>query len=1018
MEGESSIKYDLLILTDATYSIGGYLEALQISLPRIIAVTALTDSFARIGVLAYRDYSSDRLAHWSGWYGEDGGVNREELIHFAKSLEFDSGDGWSESAKTGFARAHSVMRSDAKTLILHYTNVPPYIPWNVYPDGEKEQILLLSGKLGGTREKLAQVFVIVGNDDIPTVSPYVFMCHETLGSCFEIKNLSPNHISALTMAIILAWLGISKPGASSYIDATLQEYKDTSRIDQVSSEDDPTAKPYLLQIDDMCADNIVRDNIRARAVGDEELGTCIVPRATPVQDFAEQYITDEKYRVIVVEHLTKIIEEDVVSIAINPVFGSLWRTVCNDRDNAARDNLVGRLGRSIERIHDVNQKLQMKAWLDESHNHNTEITAIIRGVAQEDRYPCIFLDPTEDWRISPGEEGNADHDDEPARHITSFTCDELLEIRRSCDYPIFRRLGRVLTRFTYVASENAMPAHIRAMTNEDVPRVPLSLAKEKYKREFWKILLHLVLPGTKLAARTAALLAALSVRMGIKPLMTAADTEMISWSNQWNRLDIPDIWKTSCLSLILDADKSFETRRKIGEVHDDIPKDAYFLSPGDRQLFERLQPEKSKVPIGPLVLCRCCKYPRSVTIMADGHMCGICAFPENEFTGRRTKQDAIHINVSRDHTESTEATWVECVVSTCRAQFIVYDVALLECLNRVIWPAEYRPDDFSVTKFECPACTDGRETIISLDTTPTELSRENGTGWLLRNVDNKLSNPFDKRSLFKTISAAGIEDFAAKVEILPNSETSDLIYRGKVVHNTADIKAELSRWIKSRRAEAGTCSLCFSNFKKDALRSACGRSACQQPICDGCRRNWHDVNARGQIIRVGALYCPFCRRRPAPNAVPRTAGGGITTLGNLRHAVDEADTWIYAWCNECGFARRFAERTCVQGAPPELRHWRCDECRDREEREREREERARERTAATPSPKIKNCPGCDTPTEKRDGCDHIHCPMPGCGVDWCFFCGKRVPEHDIYMHMSDEHGGWYDGQLEAYDGVE
>jgi hypothetical protein len=59
-------KHDLLILTDATASMGGYLRSLNKSLPEIIRISALTGCFERIGVLAYRDYYKGELTEWSG----------------------------------------------------------------------------------------------------------------------------------------------------------------------------------------------------------------------------------------------------------------------------------------------------------------------------------------------------------------------------------------------------------------------------------------------------------------------------------------------------------------------------------------------------------------------------------------------------------------------------------------------------------------------------------------------------------------------------------------------------------------------------------------------------------------------------------------------------------------------------------------------------------------------------------------------------------------------------------------
>ena len=45
-------------------------------------------------------------------------------------------------------------------------------------------------------------------------------------------------------------------------------------------------------------------------------------------------------------------------------------------------------------------------------------------------------------------------------------------------------------------------------------------------------------------------------------------------------------------------------------------------------------------------------------------------------------------------------------------------------------------------------------------------------------------------------------------------------------------------------------------------------------------------------------------------------------------------------------------------------------------------------------------------TEKEGGCDHITCPRPICGTQWCWHCGKAQSYRSIYRHMSVEHGGY------------
>ncbi|KAI1309224.1 hypothetical protein F5Y03DRAFT_348866 [Xylaria venustula] len=1065
MAESSPVEYDLLIITDATASMHSFLKALNDSLPKIIAVSALTGSFARIGILAYRDYCDPELIEWSGWYGKDGEADRDALIRFAKNLKATGGGDWPEATKTALAYAYSIMRSEAKTLALLYTDAPPHMAWNTEQNRTKEQKHLATScydknshlfadwasavRILKDGNKQVQVFTIAGYD-ATALTPYVFMCHQTSGAYFELRNISSNIISTVTMSILLAWLGVAKLGASSNLDATLKTYLETEELDCILSETDEYAKKYILQQRN-------RRVLRSCEINDESLRHMIKGRDLPVQNFDKRYIADPTYRAEVVEHLVKIIEEDVSSMAINPIFGSLWRTVCNDRTSDARDFLITKFGAAVECISAPDEKQIMKVWLDESYNYEAQIVEMIEQVASEDRYPCVFLDPTEDWSAS-----KEDDDNTSAQGPGELTRADLLEIGRSCDYRILRRLGRVLTCLTYIDSEADMPAHVTA-ANTGVTMMPLALAQPKYKGVFWRIVLHLVCPGTMLANRPAALVAALSIRMGMKPLMPAAQAEMLTWREKWNNLEIPETWNVNCLSLILDADRSYEERREQGELEDNAGS---FLNKGDRQLFQRLvdysllkanmsttlqarvgwQPEKTKVSVGPSVVCQNCKYSRSVTIMGPKGICGLC-FCDPESFERKPRDEYIGSNVT-EGAENSKAAWVECNVTVCRAQYVVYNPDMLNvrpkchycrvsgqanatpikptsgeptlvksttpdgpstssapwiecstCLSRVIWPHEYRPVDLSVGEFQCPACLDNRDTIINAETTANDLAEENGTAWLLRNEENKIPDAFATRSLFKTVTVSGTENFTSLVEILPVSDTTDLGYHGKLVRNTTEVKSALWGWIRARRTEGGTCSLCFTTFKKGDLRSACGRSGCQQPICDKCRRDWYGINRRGHIINVAALCCPFCRRQPAARAVSGAAGG-ITSLKDLRRAVDEAGSWIYAWCDSCGTAKQFMERACAQGPPPELRRWDCEECAERKKQ--------------TDEPAIRSCPGCGVPTERTGGCGHIACTIPDCDTHWCYFCGNAVDPAEIYVHMAKEHGGWYEpGQGEG-----
>ncbi|GKT52339.1 putative ARM-like repeat-containing protein [Colletotrichum spaethianum] len=986
--------YDLLFLTDATASMQSYIKALHQSLPEIIRISSLTDSFSRIGVMAYRDYSTDNLTEWSGWHDASaretnaGLITQDSLLDMAGKIRTDSGwrsVDWPEAAKTGLARAYSVMRPEATTIIVLYADAPPHLLGTMTTNRlveiehlSKSDTFDGCGKLfedwvSGAKtlrdsEKKAKVFPVVQGAIADTVSPFIYLAYMTGGVCFKLDNAhydvpTASAISQLTASILLTWMGVGKQGASASGQrrfARVCQYRDMQMVETIKDEEDMAAQiffPVQRYIEDS-----IKKNIKAVHCTLDELTNVIEARQTPLLDFSKRYQVDKTYRDFVADQLKSLIEADVTVIAVNPVFGSLWRAICNDRDNPARDELIQAFGYHVDRISEPDKKARMKTWLEESYDYAAEILEIIRKVPEAQRFPCVFLDPTQSFRTTDiqVEDGNGDLKDEGSADgpvTTAFTRDELLEIGRSCDYRVLRRLGQALTRLTYVNSEAELPAHIKA--SDQVAQLPMALATPEHQRKFWRVLLHLVLPGTMLAARPAALLAALALRMGIQPLRDAADRELLCFATKWNTLDVPETWNASCLSLLLDANKDFERRVAEGVTQRPAP-DARVLLEGDARLFKILVdykllelnldttlqakvgwcPDKSKVAIGPLVICKGCKFPRSVTVMGKDGICGLC--PQDHRCKCIICQPAVdeerrlYNNVTHIDTEHTEATWVECFTPTCRAQYVVYNPEALnvrakcyhcrhensslaehksapciecsQCLNRVIWPEMYRPLDLDSSTFKCYACATNRVTVINYETSAKGLSTENGKTWLLRNEGSAIKDPFNGRSLFHTISQVPEEargTLSANVEIVPSAQQStQLTIRGKTVHNQTELCDSLRGWVQSRRTQAGICSLCFSSVKKADLRRACGRKGCHQQVCSGCLKEWYGLNARGRLTNAAALCCPFCRRQPTAKTV---SAFGVSHIGDLNTAVTDAE-WIYGWCRDCGFAQRYAER--------------------------------------------------------------------------------------------------------------
>lgn len=403
--------------------------------------------------------------------------------------------------------------------------------------------------------------------------------------------------------------------------------------------------------------------------------------------------------------------------------------------------------------------------------------------------------------------------------------------------------------------------------------------------------------------------------------------------------------------------------------------------------------------------------------MGKDGKCGHCLW--SEWASEEERLEIMRKNVTKGDTEITPTAWVECNVRTCRAHYVVYNpdclnvrpkchycrasqeapvVECSECLSRIIWPVNYRQDD--MVDYKCHICRSGHKTIVEVETTASELAKENTYSWLLRN-DGKLTEPFNHRSLYHTISTCGVDDFCKKVEFFPSS-SQGLTLRGKLVRNVPAVIQALQHWVSGRRTESGTCSLCFSSKRKSDLMLACGRTGCHQRICRDCLEGWYGLNAAGRIINTAALFCPFCRRAPTAKTLARY-GMGIHAVGNLQAAVEERGTWIYGWCQQCGLARRYMERVCAAGAPPEWRDWACDHCQE-----------VTVEWASQPLANVKECPGCGTMTERTRGCNHIACTVPGCCAHWCFLCGDKFDAGTIYPHLNEVHGGYF-GEGREYD---
>ncbi|KAF5861585.1 hypothetical protein ETB97_012750 [Aspergillus alliaceus] len=1057
-------QYDLLVVVDATASMHSFLKSLNNSLRQIISISELTRCFSRIGLLAYRDYVCKDLLEWSGWFDTSLTTSdtQPDLLTIAASLDTQGNYDVPEAAKTGLAKAYEVMRSDAKTVILFYADAPPHA-WGNNPNldnrgpdenhGREQIALSISTCYGGfgpkfkdwvsacnllrEGEKRVQVFCILDPSMCHTynhasASYYTYLSTMTQGSCIVLRSAKPSAISKVTIEVLLTWMGVGKPAVDDVGEETspyLLSYPDLKGIDKFRDERDEEARSYLPTPDS----HRLAGSLKMQRLSPYIMHNSIQKKTAPVADFTKSWATDPSYQALAVKHLKQIIIEDVTVIAVNAIFATLWRNICTDRAHPARSELLNAFSLQVSHITDPVDRSRMTDWLEASYDYTGEVVELINTVPETERFPCVCLDPTLTF-THPDHDENENYK-KTATDITTFTRAELLEMGRSCDPDILRRLSRVLTQLTYIQSPADLPEHIASMTDRDMPRIPIALAKEQYKRKFWQILLHIVCPGTMLSTRPSSVLAALALRLGITPLLPAAESQLLTMKDRWNDIEVPETWTISCMTLLLDADRKYQQRQSLNQTTNDTGDSAVtemptVLKTSDRELFEKLiayrflelnlhttftaqigwKPEKTLIPIGPVVTCKSCHYPRSVTIMGHDGQCGVCL-------GNSTRA---HCSVTKDDTDKTPAAWVECHNTNCRAQYVVYDVESLRvrpkchycrvwnaavpstrdevplapcvechrCLSRIIWPEPYRPAGFVEAEYLCPGCTTGRQTIVDVETSAEQLKEENTVRWFIQDTKQPSGHTFSNRSLFHTVSRIGPDKFVAQIMLFPDTNPH-LTIRGKLVRNSESIISKLQDHVSRRRSVKVACSLCFSNFHPTALSSACSRRGCQERICKECLSQWYGLNAPGRIINTAALSCPFCRRLPSARTLAKH-GMGIHAVGNLQGAIQDRGTWIYVWCRSCATAKPYLERVCAQGAPPEVTNWRCEEC------------------IKPGESAVKPCPGCGVMTEKISGCGHIQCEVEDCHTHWCYFCGDKFDKGLIYSHMTEIHGTIYD----------
>lgn len=236
---------------------------------------------------------------------------------------------------------------------------------------------------------------------------YTCLSTITRGACFTLTSAAPKSIAQVTIDVLLAWMGIRKEGVENTVAAQLMRYKNGNTIELIkdnkrhevansyfwatekkSMGKDVFVNPDMIRVKQGQKQSLLlHDDLAKIAVISRVLTKYLTKRSIPTMDLAKRYARDAAYNTMVVEQLGDVIKSDVRSMSLNPVFGLLWRAVCNDRENSACDKLTTAFSLHADRITDAGEKAHMQDRLEKSYDYARDILDTLEKVPDHQCFP-------------------------------------------------------------------------------------------------------------------------------------------------------------------------------------------------------------------------------------------------------------------------------------------------------------------------------------------------------------------------------------------------------------------------------------------------------------------------------------------------------------------------------------------------------------------------------------------------------------------------------------------------------
>lgn len=292
-----------------------------------------------------------------------------------------------------------------------------------------------------------------------------------------------------------------------------------------------------------------------------------------------------------------------------------------------------------------------------------------------------------------------------------------------------------------------------------------------------------------------------------------------------------------------------------------------------------------------------------------------------------------------------------------------------------------------------------------------------------------LQSQTTRRSPSPAYIGSGVSSFSSslKKEVRPDTSAkgkrkiSDLelalLMQNEFDNEDKQLAAQMQQLLEVKQATFD-CGICFDQLPLD---DAARLQGCQHIFCRECIRGYITSKLNEKKYPIP---CPMC----ATNKDGNTASGRIDET--LIHQIGITESAYRTFnelqvtkfsvsmdCKRCGQSafidkEEFQKSKIIHCPFPNCGYSWCKDCQQEytlsENSFVHSCDGSEEIEQLMNTKGWKHCPGCRTPTEKTEGCNHMTCPSPGCNSHFCYRCGqlivasndKRSIDNAIQTHYS------------------